>query len=251
MALDYGGSGHIRGRLPFHEAVASHRERSGGREPRVFAAKETMALREREADPVDQLDELRREVDALRASRRRLAVADDAERRAVERALHDDVQQHLVGLAAGLQLAAVSVDADPAAAKQLLAEMGRTVQQALEDARSLALRLAPPLLEAGGLLPALRSAAASADVPTRITVEADRPISPEVASTVYRCFLRVLEHGPSGSPVTIAVRADERMLGFEIESAGDLDAEGLGLRDRVEALGGALCLQRFRKNRRH
>ena len=42
--------------------------------------------------------------------------------------------------------------------------------------------------------------------------------------------------------MTIAVRADERMLGFEIESAGDLDAEGLGLRDRVEALGGWLSV---------
>lgn len=189
---------------------------------------------------MQRLDELRREVDELRASRRRLAVADDAERRSVERALHDDVQQHLVGLAAGLQLAAVSVDADPGAAKHLLAEMGRAVQQALDEARRLAHRLAPPLLEVGGLLPALRSAAASANIPSRISVEAGRPIPPEVASAVYLCFLRVLEHGPSDATVTIAVRADERTLGFEIEAGGDLGAEGLGLRDRIEALGGRL-----------
>ncbi len=203
-----------------------------------------MALSEREADAVGQLDGLRREVDELRASRRRLAEADDAERRTLERALHDEVQHHLVGLAAGLQLAAVSMDADPMAAKHLLAEMGSAVQQALEDARRLAHRLAPPLLEAGGLLPALRSAAVSADVPARINVEADRPIPPEIASMVYVCFLRVLEHADARAPVTITVRVDERTLGFEIETDGDPGAEGLGLHDRVEALGGRLSFGR-------
>ena len=199
-----------------------------------------MALREREADAVRELDELRRQVDELQASRRRLAMADDAEHRTVERALHDEVQQHLVGLAAGLQLAAVSMDADPTTTKHLLAEMGSAVQQALEDARRLAHRLSPPLLEAGGLLPALRSAAVNADVPARINVEAGRPIPPEVASTVYFCFLRVLEHANAGAPVTIVVRVDERTLGFEIVADGDLGAERLGLLDRVEALGGGL-----------
>lgn len=195
---------------------------------------------EQEADAVGQLDELRREVDELRASRRRIAVADDAERRTVERALHDDVQQHLVGLAAGLQLAAGSVDADPAAAKHLLAELGCAVQQALEDARALAHRIAPPLLEAGGLLPALRSAAASANVPTRIDVETGPATPPEIAGAVYFCFLQVLEHANAGTPVTIAVRTDNRTLGFEIVADGDLGVERLSLHDRVEALGGRL-----------
>jgi signal transduction histidine kinase len=199
-----------------------------------------IVLREREADAVERLDELRREVDELRASRRRLAVADDAERRIVERALHDDVQQHLVGLAAGLQFAAGSVDADPAAAKLLLAELGRAVQQALEDARKLAHRIAPPLLEAGGLLPALRSAAVTADVPSRIDVEAGPATPPEIAGAVYFCFLQVLEHADPGTPVTIAVRTDQRTLRFEIVADCDLAAERLPLHDRVEALGGRL-----------
>jgi signal transduction histidine kinase len=201
-----------------------------------------MALREREADADGQLDELRREIDELRASRRRLAVADDAERRAIERALHDDVQQHLVGLAAGLQLAAGSMDADPAAAKHLLAEMGRAVQQALEDARTLAHRLAPPLLEAGGLLPALRSAAVNASVPTRIDVQTGPATPPEIAGTVYLCCLQVLERADGGTPVTIAVHSDERTLGFEVVADCDLGADRLLLHDRVEALGGRLRL---------
>ena len=187
-----------------------------------------------------ELDELRREVDELRASRRRLAVADDAEHRSLERALHDDVQQQLVGLAAGLELAAISVDADPAAAKARLADMARDVQQALEDARKLAHRISPPLLEAGGLLPALRSAAASANVPTRIDVEAGPAYPPEIAGMVYFCCLQVLERARAGTPVTVTVRNDERALGFEVVADCDLEAERLPLRDRVEALGGRL-----------
>ncbi len=187
-----------------------------------------------------QLDGLRREVDELRASRRRLVVTDDAERRNIERALHDDVQQQLVGLVAGLELAVGSMDADPMAAKQLLADMRRDVQQALEDARKLAHRISPPLLEAGGLVPALRSAAVTADVPTRIHVEAGPEYPPEIAGMVYLCCLHVLERARARTPVTVTVRNDERTLGFEVVADCDLEAERLPLRDRVEALGGRL-----------
>jgi signal transduction histidine kinase len=204
------------------------------------ATRRWTALSEPKADPARQLDGLRREADQLRASRRRLVVTDDAERRKIERALHDDVQQHLVGLAAGLELAIGSLEADPLAAKQLLAEMRRDVQRALEDARRLAHRISPPLLEAGGLVPALRTAAASAGVPTRIDVEAGPAYPPEIAGVVYLCCLQVLEHAGAGTPVTITVRNDERALGFEVVADCDLDAAGLALGDRVEALGGRL-----------
>jgi signal transduction histidine kinase len=201
-----------------------------------------IALTEPDADAGRELDALRREVDELGASRRRLAVADDTERRNIERALHDGVQQELVGLAAGLELAAGSVDTDPAAAKALLAEMGRDVLGALEDTRRLAHRISPPLLEASGLVPALRSAAASTNVPTRIDVEAGPAYPPEIAGLVYLCCLRVLEHAGAGTPVTVTVRNDEHTLGFEVVTDCDLEAELLPLRDRVEALGGQLTL---------
>ena len=203
-------------------------------------AREVIALRERDTDEAHQLDGLRLEVDELRASRRRLAVADDAERRSLERTLHDDLQQQLVGLAAGLELAAGSVDTDPGAAKARLADMRRDVQQALEDARRLAHRISPPLLEAGGLIPALRTAAASAGVPTRIDIEAGPAYPPEIAGMVYLCCLQVLERARARTPVTVTVRNDERTLGFEIVADCDLEAERLPLRDRVEALGGRL-----------
>ena len=129
----------------------------------------------------------------LRASRERLAVAHDADRRRIERELHDGPQQHLVALAVNLQLARDLMDADPLAAKALLEDMGREVQLALEETGKLAHRIYPPLLEAGGLGAALRAAAVSAGVPTRIEVETETRYPPEIAGAVYFCCLEVLE----------------------------------------------------------
>ena len=98
----------------------------------------------------ESLDQLHLEVGELLASRKRLVLAADADRRRIERELHDGPQQHLVALAVNLQLTRRLVDVDPAAARALLEEMGRDVQEALEGARKLAHRIYPPLLEAGG-----------------------------------------------------------------------------------------------------
>jgi signal transduction histidine kinase len=111
-------------------------------------------------------------VEELRASRRRLLRAADAERRAIERELHDGLQQLLVRLAADVELASALVETDPAAASRQLAEVKRVVGEALAEARALAHRI-HPALEAGGLGPALRLAAANAEGSTlRDRVEA-------------------------------------------------------------------------------
>jgi signal transduction histidine kinase len=78
-----------------------------------------------------RIEELRQDLADLRASRRRLVLAGDDERRTIERALHDGLQQRLVGLAANLELAAASADTDPAATIALLAAMRDDLQQAL------------------------------------------------------------------------------------------------------------------------
>ena len=174
--------------------------------------------------PEGQFDALRREIAELRASRERLAMANDAERRSLERALHDGVQQLLVGLAANVELMAGSIDADPAAAKRLLAETGRDAQLALEETRRLAHMIYPPLLEAGGLGVALRSAAASANVPVRIDVAPDAAYPPEIAGAVYFCCLVLLEAVEADTPVAIRVGDEAETLTFEIEAEGDVDA---------------------------
>jgi signal transduction histidine kinase len=193
--------------------------------------------------PEGQFDALRREITELRASRERLAMSNDAERRSLERALHDGVQQLLVGLAANLEIAAGSIDADPAAAKRLLEETGRDAQLALDETRRLAHMIYPPLLEAGGLGVALRSAAASANVPVRIDVATDATYPPEIAGAVYFCCLALLEGVEAGTPVAIRVSDEAGTLTFAIEAEGDVDADRLPIRDRVEALGGRLTIE--------
>jgi signal transduction histidine kinase len=189
------------------------------------------------------LDELRLEIEELRASRRRLVLSADAERRGFERTLHDGLQQQLVGLAANLELAARSVETDPSSAIALLAEMRGDLKEALEQARALAQRIAPPLLDQGGLLVALRAAAASANVPGRIDVASGTAFPPELAAATYFCFIDVLERVPDGTEVAITVRQDQGSLVFELTAESDADVDAPSSRDRVEALGGELAIR--------
>ena len=155
--------------------------------------------------------------------------------------LHDGVQQHLVALAVNLQLATRLVDADPAAAKALLDEMGRDVQQALDETAELAQRIYPPLLEAGGLAAALRAAAASAGVPSSVEVAADARLPARGrAGAVYFCCLEALEHAGAGARATITVRDEEGALAFEVVEDGDAprrDSTGCATASRRSAAG--------------
>jgi signal transduction histidine kinase len=189
------------------------------------------------------LDELRVGSDDLRASRKRIALAADAERRGLERVLHDGLQQQLVGLAANLELAAGSVDADPAAAKELLAEMARDIRDAMDQSRKLADRIYPPQLEVGGLVAALRSAAADANVPARIEVASDQTYPPEVAGALYFCCRDLLENVSAGSTVAITAQSHGGALAFDIVVDGDLHADRSLLSDRIEALGGRCAIE--------
>ena len=188
-----------------------------------------------------EIAELRLEIAGLRASRNRLALADDADRREIERALHEGVQQQLVGVAAGLELAIGSAEADPSAVKTMLVDLAHEVQRTLEDTRRLAHRIYPPLLEAGGLGVALRSAAASANVSTRIDVDAGPAYPSHIAGAIYFCCLDVLESAGGGT-VSITIRDDGGVLAFEVDADRVLDVEP-SLSDRVEALGGSLAIQ--------
>ena len=185
---------------------------------------------------------MRREIEELRASRNRLALVADAERRDIERALHEGVQQDLVGLAANREVAAGSVDSDPTAARALLDELQREARRALTEMQELAHRIFPPLLEAGGLVAELRTAASRAGVPTRIDVDVDVVSPPEIAGAVYFCALDAFERAPTGTPVVVSVRGEEGTLFFEIDADIDLGSERRAPHDRVEALGGRVTI---------
>ena len=137
--------------------------------PITLEARNVDALRE-------EIDRLRLEVAELRASRKRLVVAADADRRGIERDLHEIVRQQLVALAVNLQRMGSSIDAGSAAAKELLEEMTRDVQQALDETAQLAQRIYPALLNARGLAAALRSAAADAGIRVSVDVPAGREL---------------------------------------------------------------------------
>jgi len=193
-----------------------------------------------------ELERLRVEIEELQAARERLVRAADADRRAIERELHGGVHQRLIALATSLQLARLAEGSDPAAVETLLDEMTRDVRQALDDTALLAQGIYPSALELGGLAALLRAAAVNANVPATVDVSDGSKHAPEIAMTIYLCWLALLARGSNGRPVTIAVGEDEEeeALTFEVvgEAAGsDEDLERL--QDRVEALGGSLMIE--------
>jgi signal transduction histidine kinase len=192
----------------------------------------------------DELERLRAEVAELRMSRERLILGTDANRRAIERDLHDGVYQHLVALAVNLQLAGQAEASDPAATKTLLEAMGRDVQQAIDDTALLAQRIYPTTLEANGLAALLRSAALNAGIHASVDVAVASDYPQEVGMTVYVCWLDAIARASGDTRLAIRVREGEDALAFEVTGdAPPSDADLERLRDRVEALGGRLTMR--------
>ena len=159
------------------------------------------------------------------------------------------MQQHLVALAVNLQLARRLADGDPSALMSLLEEIGRDVQEALEDVRRLASRVYPAFLLDRGLVEALRAAAAEAAVATH--VEAPPSVgrySAEIEAAAYFCCMEALEDGagpPRGERATIRLRQAERALVFDVVVEGGgpgpwAEKDLLGIGDRLDAVGGRL-----------
>lgn len=189
----------------------------------------------------ETLERLRHELAALRASRRRLLLAAWADRRSIERELHDGLLQHLVALAVNLQLAGERLPIDPAAAEALLEEMGRDVQQSLDEAAQLAQRIHPQL-DSGRLAAALRSAARTAGIAASVDVPAGATFPSDQLAAVHCCWLEALESGGTGAQATATLREEDGVLEFEV-LAGDKSNMGFErLSDQVEALGGRLTI---------
>jgi integral membrane sensor domain MASE1/GAF domain-containing protein len=104
----------------------------------------------------------------LAASRARLVEAGDAERRRLERNLHDGAQQRLVSLALQLKLVGAKIDTDPERARTLLAAGHEELDRALDELRELARGIHPAVLTDRGLAPALEALLARSPVPVRI-----------------------------------------------------------------------------------
>ena len=186
---------------------------------------------------------LEAEVAALRASRRRLAEASHSERGAIERALHDGVQQHLVALAVDLQRLADLIDRDGSAARALLAEMRANIREAIDEANRLSARTSPPIGDGRGLVAALRSAATDAGVAALIEVPAAVSWPAEISAALYWTWLDAIAAGSSGSEARMRVNAAADGLTFAVTVVGRYDeARAARLRDRIEALDGHLTV---------
>ena len=189
--------------------------------------------------PPDVVTRLRGEVADLRSSRRRMAEAAYADRRAIERALHDGVQQYLVALAIDLRHLAGLVDGDRAAALALIDEMAARARAALEQTTELAQSVYPPLLEGRGFPSALRFAAESAGVTALIDVPAGGAYPPEIIAAVYWAWVETLSTASPGSEATLDVLNENGTLTFTFTVIGHQPEARLDrLRDRVEALDG-------------
>jgi signal transduction histidine kinase len=201
----------------------------------------------------ESLDEVRRQADELRASRARIVQAGDAQRRAIERDLHDGAQQHLVALAVSVRLARTVADTDVDAAKGMMEQIGTDLQDAVQELRSLAHGIYPPLLAERGLGEALSAAAGRAALPTEIRAEGIGRFDQPMEAAVYFCVLEALQnagkHAGEGAEAIVTVREDEGALLFEVadNGAGFDMASGaqrghgfVNMADRVGAFGGTV-----------
>jgi signal transduction histidine kinase len=196
-------------------------------------------------------EELREHVDELRASRQRLVTAQDAERRRLERNLHDGAQQNLVALRVKLGLARSLALKDPGRVTTLLGDLDREANEAIETLRDLARGIYPPLLADQGLAAALTAQARKATVPVSVKADGIGRYPAEVEATVYFCCLEALQNVQKYAHASVAtVSLDQRkgQLCFAVEDDGSgfepkITPKGAGLTnlaDRLDALGGTL-----------
>jgi signal transduction histidine kinase len=190
--------------------------------------------------------------DQLTASRARIVEASMAERRRLERNLHDGAQQRLVTLAVHLRLARECVREDPAAAEAMLASLGRELKLALEELRELARGLHPAVLTDRGLEPALRSLANRAPFPVEISGIPPLRLEEGVEAAVYYLVAESLTNAAKhagASEARIGIEATDAEVVVEVSDngrggAGSDRGSGIrGLADRIEALGGRIDLE--------
>ncbi len=194
--------------------------------------------------------EVRTQLEEVRASRARIVVAGDAERRRVERDLHDGAQQRLVTLALALQVARGQVGASNEPLAGSLDRAGRELELALAELRELARGLHPTVLTEEGLAVAVEALADRTPVPVTVRVPADR-FRPEVEAAAYYVVAEALTNVVKyarASAVTLEIDQRDGVLAVQVADdgvGGANPAAGSGLRglaDRVAAIGGTLVV---------
>jgi signal transduction histidine kinase len=199
------------------------------------------------ADPV-----LTAQVSELQDARSRIIAAADAERRRIERDLHDGAQQRLVALALNLRMAEQrAAKGDPEAA-ELVRQAGEEANLALKELRDLARGIHPAILTNRGLPAALEDLASRATVPVEVVAAPDQRLPDPVEAAAYfvvsECLANIGKHAQATS-ATVSVTASDGHLSVVVADDGVGGASlgngsGIqGLADRVGALSGTLDVE--------
>jgi signal transduction histidine kinase len=186
-------------------------------------------------------------VAVLETSRSRVVDAAEAERRRIERDLHDGAQQRLVALAMDLGMARERLATDPEKARQLLDEAHAEAKQALTELRNLARGIHPAVLTDRGLDAALSAVAARSPIPVDLRVDVGGRCGPNIESIAYfvvsESLANVAKHaGASRATVQVARRGNRLVIEVSDDGHGGADptlGTGLaGLQDRVAGVDG-------------
>jgi signal transduction histidine kinase len=202
-----------------------------------------------------RIEEIRDQAAELAASRDRVVAGQDAERRRIQRVLHDGVQQEIVALSARAGLVREQLlRGDPAAADRL-ADMQRDLATTLRDVREIAYAIHPPVLADRGLLEAIEAQSSRLALP--MAVRADPQLrgvrfGEQIEATAWyvlaEALSNVVKHA-GASEVQVSLSQEDGRLGLVIRDDGrgfELDRpRGLGLTslaDRLDTVGGSLSI---------
>jgi signal transduction histidine kinase len=195
-----------------------------------------------------QAQAARDKLEEVRASRVRIIEAGLAERRRIERDLHDGVQQHLLGVAARLA-AAMTSTSDPQAAAAF-GEATGGLREVLAELRDLAHGIHPAVLSQGGLAAALEEVAERLPLPVRVAGPASRA-APAIEATAYfvacEALTNVVKHaGASSATVTIHIDGSELAMEIADDGVGGVGpgaGQGLAnIEDRINAVDGDVTI---------
>ncbi len=185
----------------------------------------------------------------LTESRARIVATGDEARRRLERDLHDGAQQRLVSLALEIRAVEATPQRPPHELQEELARIREGLLGVLDDLREISRGIHPSILSEGGLGPALKTLARRCAVPVELDVRGDRRLPDQVEVAAYYFVSEALTNAVKHAQATVVnvdVETDDKVARLCVRDDGIGGANlgrgsGLvGLRDRVEALGGKI-----------
>jgi signal transduction histidine kinase len=185
----------------------------------------------------------------LVASRARIVAAGDEARRRIERNLHDGVQQRLLALRLDVQRARGELPEEQRDTRSTLLQVEQDLETILEDLRELSHGLHPPMLSRLGLGPSLQALARRLPIPVHLALDLrERPTASLETALYYavsESLTNAVKHSHA-SALSVTITSGEKLQASIVDDGvGGADADGsglVGLRDRVEALGGRFAL---------